>query len=295
MWQLENTIDALRIPGDIALAASFPILWRRLYLFGPRGISIETQILHLITFVTRYTHPGSFSLGFYNSFMKGWLLAANFFSVSLLFFWLRYAQSTATMLSRPLSSPIILIILPAFILSLLIHYPARDPPPTPISLVPQTTMINIAWAFSQYLSVGAMIPQLGLMIRFPVNTTNTSFIMKSSTSTHIRESDVEDAAAVKSQRGSFDEENYYSSDEEDDEESKALLLPFSPLRSQLATLKIRIYMTMTSSLKNLQLVPFSLHLPNFMSHCTSPNSAYHCHHLSNPRNTHLGLHPLGLM
>src|SRR5258708_1185063 len=135
----------------------------------------------------------------------------------------------SNIISRPFSSPIIAIALPALILSLFIHYP----PSSPVS-VSQRTIINISWAFSQYLSVGAMIPQLGMMVRlagysegWDATTGSNAVTMADYDSMSIQKSDVEDVASMKIRRESYDA-SHSSSDEEDDEESKALLLPYFP-------------------------------------------------------------------
>jgi hypothetical protein len=114
-----DRMSLIVIPGDVALALSFPILWFRLYHIGPigtirfpdkiysepdtelqfstgQGVSLETQILLFITFLARYAYPGSFSLSLYNAIMKGWLLGASVLSVLGLMLAFRWAIVTSS-------------------------------------------------------------------------------------------------------------------------------------------------------------------------------------------------------
>jgi len=154
MGVLTESISNLRIPGDVALALSYPILWYRLYHVGPIGVSLETQILVLITFLARYAYPGSFSLSLYNAIMKGWLLGASVLSVLALMLMLHALKNTQHSIFSFSLLPLVIILLPSLVLAIPIHYAPRPSSPS------QTTLTNVSWAFSQYVLVGAMIPQL---------------------------------------------------------------------------------------------------------------------------------------
>ena len=109
--------------------------------------------------------------------MKGWLLGASVLSVLALMLMLQWvvfiSLALCLVLQRNSSStprsalkntqhsifsfsllPLVVILLPSLVLAIPIHYAPRPSSPS------QTTLTNVSWAFSQYVLVGAMIPQL---------------------------------------------------------------------------------------------------------------------------------------
>jgi len=151
LW-VDNSVCWFRIPGDVAMALSFPILWYRLYRIGVASISVETQILLLIAFLLRYTDSNMFNISAYNSAMKLWYILGSAFSVALLLFHFRVH------VSRPMAS-----ILPTILLSVIFSFVILFP--GIMYFQPASLITEISWGASYWIAAGAVIPQLMLMYK----------------------------------------------------------------------------------------------------------------------------------
>jgi len=143
-----NSWCPLRLAGDLCLLVSNPFLIYKLYKNGAKGISVETQVLRLIMLVTRYLDLfvyGRF-ISNYNTYMKVALVVSSLYLVISLIFWHK-AYNSAN-----LQAGILRFALPlsfAMVLALMFTY--------------NSSFLEVAWAFSQYIKIVADIPQLILM------------------------------------------------------------------------------------------------------------------------------------
>jgi len=154
---IDSGVCHWRLPGDIALALSYPVLWYRLYAVGTSGVSTETQILHLLTFFFRYVcyYPGFISI--YTSLAKAWYTSAATLTVAYLLYTQR-GLYTFKWTHIVLSATSILLFVSA-IITLILAVDMYRCCLTRVSAV----LFEAAWALSQLIAVGAMIPQLVIL------------------------------------------------------------------------------------------------------------------------------------
>jgi len=167
---LDAAVCHWRVPGDIALALSYPVLWYRLYAVGISGVSTETQILHLLTFFFRYVCYPGFNISMYNSFAKAWYTSAATLTVAYLLYmqrglhafkWTYIVLSTAS----------IFLFVPAIItLTLIVDmyrgyvvdwYRGYSIWESGVLFL----LFDAAWTLSQLIAIGAMIPQLVILYK----------------------------------------------------------------------------------------------------------------------------------
>lgn len=181
MGFLDQSVCHWRVPGEVALALSYPILWYRMYSVGLPGISTETQLLHFLTFFFRYMcYPSElFGISYYNSAGKLWYTTCSI--LTLAFLLIRQRSSLNLKPTRLLlSTTFLLLILSAIIcvipinvgVSSRLDYVGND---TFVHTFEGITFFHgtslsflkgeAPWSMSQFVSVGAMIPQLVMLFK----------------------------------------------------------------------------------------------------------------------------------
>lgn len=168
-----------RVPADIALALSFPVLWYRIKTVGLSGVSTETQILHFVTFFLRYAcYPTEFTqISSYNTLFKAWYVGASFLTTAYILYARRNSISSKSRREMLFSWTALITGLAGLIT--LVQLCRGGPTIGTITIGNQgqtTTRIlynydtpwsqalvyDAPWFMSQLVAVGAMVPQLVL-------------------------------------------------------------------------------------------------------------------------------------
>jgi len=139
-------MNIFRILGDMShLASIIAIIHRCLKMKSCRGLSLKSQCLYLLVFISRYDDIFTRYVTPYNLIMKIVFLVSSAYIIYLMVWQLRPMddeESTDTF-------RVYYIIIPTLILALLFNY--------------QRTFWEVTWAFSIYLEAVAMIPQLHML------------------------------------------------------------------------------------------------------------------------------------
>ena len=106
-----------------------------------KGISLKTQILYALVFITRYLNLLTFNFGsVYNTLMKLFFLGSTFYSIFII---KKYTREITQYVD---DFKIVYLVAPCFVLALVFNY--------------RFTIIEIAWSFSLWLEAVAILPQL---------------------------------------------------------------------------------------------------------------------------------------
>lgn len=112
------------------------------------GISLKTQELYALVFVTRYLDLFSDYISFYNTIMKIIFIAS---SISIVWYMRSHKIVRRSYDKEQDTFRHYLLVIPCFILALLVH--------------DKFTFREVLWAFSIYLEAVAILPQLVLLQR----------------------------------------------------------------------------------------------------------------------------------
>ncbi|KAG1354180.1 ER lumen protein-retaining receptor [Cocos nucifera] len=142
-------MNAFRLAGDMTHLLSIILLLHKIRAMKScAGISLRTQELYVIVFVTRYVDLSMKYYSFYNSIMKIVFLGT---SISIVWY-MRYHKVVKQTYNKDVDTfRHIFLILPCFVLALLINR--------------AFTVIEVLWTFSLYLEAVAILPQLVLLQR----------------------------------------------------------------------------------------------------------------------------------
>ncbi|XWS42886.1 hypothetical protein CRYUN_Cryun16bG0052800 [Craigia yunnanensis] len=142
-------MNIFRLAGDMTHLLSIVVLLLKIRTMKScAGISLKTQELYVIVFLTRYLDLFTRYISFYNIVMK-----LVFIGTSICIFWyMRYHKVVKQTYSKDQDTfRHYFLIPPCFVLALLIH--------------PVFNVTEVLWAFSIYLEAVAILPQLVLLQR----------------------------------------------------------------------------------------------------------------------------------
>ncbi|KAK6232515.1 hypothetical protein SCA6_002588 [Theobroma cacao] len=142
-------MNIFRLAGDMTHLLSIVVLLLKIRTMKScAGISLKTQELYVIVFLTRYLDLFTRYISFYNTVMK-----LVFIGTSICIVWyMRYHKVVKQTYSKDQDTfRHYFLIPPCFLLALLIH---RD-----------FNVMEVLWTFSLYLEALAIIPQLVLLQR----------------------------------------------------------------------------------------------------------------------------------
>ena len=159
----KHMFNFFRLSGDMLHLASFvSLLYILLTKRSCAGISVRTQEIYLIVFLTRYVDVFWNFLSMYNTTMKVLFIAVTTFTIYLMRFH-REVSSTASDESD--STTMVLGMLFACLVLAVIY----NEVPLAKSFLCQDMMstcaVTVLWAFSHYLEAVAILPQLRLTFR----------------------------------------------------------------------------------------------------------------------------------
>ncbi|KAL5769947.1 hypothetical protein ACOSP7_014101 [Xanthoceras sorbifolium] len=142
-------MNLFRLAGDMTHLLSIVVLLLKIRTTKScAGISLKTQELYVVVFVTRYLDLFTRHLSFYNSMMKLVFLGTSFAIV----WYMRYHKVVKQTYNKDEDTfKHYFLILPSFMLALLIPHAFNT--------------IEILWTFSIYLEAVAILPQLVLLQR----------------------------------------------------------------------------------------------------------------------------------
>lgn len=138
-------LNFFRISGDIAHLVSILILIHSVETKkSAKGISLKTQILYALVFITRYLSLLAFDFGsIYNTLMKFFFLGSTFYSIFII---KKYTKQITQYVDN---FPISYLIIPSAILGLVFNY--------------KFTILEITWSFSLWLESICILPQLFML------------------------------------------------------------------------------------------------------------------------------------
>lgn len=138
-------MNIFRLLGDLAHVVSIVILIQAIEKKkSARGISLKTQILYALVFITRYLDLLNLkSTSFYNLLLKLVFLGTSFYSIHII---KKYTKQITQYVD---DFPISYLIVPCLVLSLIFNY--------------KFSFIEITWSFSQWLESVAILPQLFML------------------------------------------------------------------------------------------------------------------------------------
>lgn len=142
-------MNIFRLAGDMTHLISIVVLLLKIRTMKScSGISLRTQELYVIVFLTRYLDLFTRYISFYNTVMK-----LVFIGTSICIVWyMRYHKVVKQTYSMDQDTfRHYFLILPCFVLALLIH--------------PAFNVMEVLWTFSLYLEAVAILPQLVLLQR----------------------------------------------------------------------------------------------------------------------------------
>ncbi|XP_074584481.1 ER lumen protein-retaining receptor B-like isoform X2 [Curcuma longa] len=142
-------MNAFRLAGDMTHLFSIILLLLKIRTTKScAGVSLKTQELYVIIFITRYLDLFTKYYSFYNSMMK-----VVFLGTSICIVWyMRYHKVVRQTYNKNEDTfRHFFLLVPCFVLALLIHH--------------SFTIIEILWTFSIYLEAVAILPQLVLLQR----------------------------------------------------------------------------------------------------------------------------------
>lgn len=148
-------MNIFRLTGDACHVWSMMILFRRLLLEkNAHGISIRSQVLYLVVFVTRYLDLFTTFYSYYNSFLKVFYICTTVFVIS------------AIQCSGPLRETCDKardtlaywkLLVPSILLAIIVNTTRR---------FYRNDMMELLWTFSICLEPLAILPQLFLVFRY---------------------------------------------------------------------------------------------------------------------------------
>jgi len=142
-------MNVFRISGDLLHLLSILILLRKIKLLKScHGISLKSQELYLLVFVTRYLDLFYNFISLYNTVMKLVFLTSSFAVIYLMMF---VPSIRATYDREHDTFRTYFLIIPCAVLALLINH--------------DFTFTEVLWTFSIYLEAVAIFPQLFLLRR----------------------------------------------------------------------------------------------------------------------------------
>ncbi|XVF41660.1 hypothetical protein PTKIN_Ptkin01aG0297700 [Pterospermum kingtungense] len=142
-------MNIFRLAGDMTHLLSIVVLLLKIRTMKScAGISLRTQELYVIVFLTRYLDLFTRYISFYNTVMK-----LVFIGTSICIVWyMRYHKVVKQTYSKDQDTyRHYFLILPCFVLALLIHRTFN--------------VMEVLWTFSLYLEAVAILPQLVLLQR----------------------------------------------------------------------------------------------------------------------------------
>ncbi|XAR52091.1 hypothetical protein NMG60_11019990 [Bertholletia excelsa] len=142
-------MNVFRLAGDMTHLLSVIVLLLKIRTTKScAGISLKTQELYVIVFITRYLDLFTKYYSFYNTVMK-----LVFLGTSIAIVWyMRYHKVVKQTYNKDEDTfRHYFLILPCFMLALLIHH--------------DFTVMEVLWTFSLYLEAVAILPQLVLLQR----------------------------------------------------------------------------------------------------------------------------------
>ena len=124
------------------------------------GLSLKTQELYALVFVTRYLDLFSSFISVYNTVMKLIFISSSF----CIIWYMRQHRIVAQTYDRDQDTfRVQFLLLPSFLLALAINQ--------------QFTAVEVLWTFSIYLEAVAILPQLGLLQRtYNVDTLTSNYV-----------------------------------------------------------------------------------------------------------------------
>ncbi|XP_010920052.1 ER lumen protein-retaining receptor-like [Elaeis guineensis] len=142
-------MNAFRLAGDMTHLLSIILLLHKIRTMKScAGISLKTQELYVIVFMTRYVDLFTKYYSFYNSIMKIVFLGT---SIGIVWY-MRYHKVVKQTYNKDEDTfRHFFVILPCFVLALLINH--------------AFTVIEVLWTFSLYLEAVVILPQLVLLQR----------------------------------------------------------------------------------------------------------------------------------
>ncbi|MQL85460.1 hypothetical protein Taro_017998 [Colocasia esculenta] len=142
-------MNAFRLAGDMTHLLSIVLLLLKIRTMKScAGISLKTQELYVLVFVSRYLDLFTNYISLYNSIMKIVFLAT---SITIVWYMRYHKVVKQTYNKEEDTFRHFFLALPCFILALLINR--------------QFTVTEVFWTFSIYLEAVAIIPQLVLLQR----------------------------------------------------------------------------------------------------------------------------------
>lgn len=137
--------NIFRVGADLAHVVSIVILIRTIETNRSiKGISLKTQILYMLVFITRYLDLLTFNFGsIYNFLLKIIYLGSTGYTIHLM---LQHSKSITQYVD---DFKIIYILVPSFVLSLIFNY--------------KFSLTEILWSFSLWLEALAILPQLYML------------------------------------------------------------------------------------------------------------------------------------
>ncbi|ODQ45301.1 hypothetical protein PICMEDRAFT_74068 [Pichia membranifaciens NRRL Y-2026] len=135
-------LNIFRISGDVAHLVSIIILIHSVETKkSAKGISLKTQLLYALVFITRYLSLLKLEFGsVYNTLMKLFFLGSTFYSIFII---KKYTREITQYVD---DFKIGYLVAPCFVAALVFNY--------------KFTVIEIAWSFSLWLEAVAILPQL---------------------------------------------------------------------------------------------------------------------------------------
>ncbi|KAL3157629.1 ER lumen protein-retaining receptor B [Trebouxia sp. C0010 RCD-2024] len=142
-------MNLFRLAGDMTHLLSIVVLLLKIHATRScRGISLRTQELYGLVFLTRYIDIFFRFISLYNTVMKLVFLASS----ATIIYYMRFHRVVRTTYDRELDTfRSWLLIVPCFLLALVINQ--------------GFAAVEILWAFSLYLEAVAILPQLVLLQR----------------------------------------------------------------------------------------------------------------------------------
>jgi len=141
-------INAIRLAGDMSHMLSFLVLLFKIHgSKSAAGISLKTQELYVLVFVTRYVDLFWNHLSLYNSVMKLIFIGL---SITIVYIMRRGVPQRATYNPELDTFPHHWLVLPCILLGIAINQDYSSP-------------FEMAWAFSIYLEAVAVMPQLHMV------------------------------------------------------------------------------------------------------------------------------------
>ncbi|KZV87134.1 hypothetical protein EXIGLDRAFT_724082 [Exidia glandulosa HHB12029] len=162
-------MNIFRILGDFAHFTSKCILiWAIHSNKSAEGVSLYTQAMYALVFVTRYLDLFWSWISFYNTFMKLFYLASSFYIVAVMIWMFPHSQESAAARRTTL-----LILVAAFAVAFVLGLvPFWGSYPSFFNYIAETV-----WSFSIVLEAFCVVPQLILLRQTTVPTVINSFYL----------------------------------------------------------------------------------------------------------------------